>query len=70
MQTDPMLNDEKRKDEISNLFLISLGEAICHFLNDADLQRIRELKANIDQMFIEADKAVRESKARAMSNMN
>ena len=68
--TQQYMNDELVKDEIINLFLVSLGEAICKLMSDADFERIRRLKVNIDQLFIAADKAVKQSKNRTASYAN
>lgn len=70
MNTQTVMNDEQVKDEILNLFLVSLGEAICKLMSDADFQRIRTLKGAIDEMFLECDRAVQASKIRAASMGN
>lgn len=64
------MNNEKRKSEIVNLFLISLGEALCELMNDGDFSRIRMLKESIDEMFFQADRAVQQSKIKAASGLN
>lgn len=70
MEETQIRSDEQVKDEIINLFLISLGEAICKLMSDADFQRIRLLKTSIDNMFLEADKAIQQSKVKAASCYN
>ena len=63
-------NDEQVKDEIINLFLVSLGEGLLNLMNDADFNRIRLLKNGIDAMFDECDKAIFQAKTRAASYAN
>jgi hypothetical protein len=50
--------------------LNNIGNYISICLNDADFQRIRELKGNIDNMFNAAQKAIDESRFKAVTGMN
>ena len=70
METQTEYMNDERKNEIVNLFLVSLGEAICTLMNDADFQRIRFLKNGIDSMFNECDRAIQQSKIHTVNNYN
>jgi len=50
--------------------LVNVGEVIAYYLGNADFEAIRTLKYYIDQLFTEADKAVSNSKMKAISGKN
>ena len=67
---EEQVNPETFKREVLNQSVILIGEAISVFLNTADFAGLRVLKAHIDQLFVECEKAIQQSKIKAISHMN
>jgi len=53
-----------------NTALVNVGEVIAYYLNNADFEAIRTLKHYIDQLFEEAQKAIDDSRFKAISSKN
>jgi len=64
------INAEDIKISYLNTALVNVGEVIAYYLNNADFQAIRTLKHYLDELFIEAQKAIDSSKFKAISSKN
>jgi len=69
METKQLHSEEVKIDYLASA-LVTVGEIISIHLNNADFQAIRTLKYYLDQLFIEVDKAVSNSKFKAVSGIN
>ncbi|NLB82179.1 MAG: hypothetical protein GX800_11365 [Clostridiaceae bacterium] len=58
MKQETNAENENRKNEMVKLFIISLGEMLCSFLNENDHERIGALRSNINIMFDGYDAAM------------
>ena len=69
METET-LNAEDLKISYLNTALVNVGEVIAYYLGNADFQAIRTLKHYIDELFQEAQKAIDDSRFKAVSGIN
>lgn len=69
METET-LNAEDIKISYLITALTTIGELISYHLQSADFEAIRTLKYYLDQLFIEADKAISNSKIKATTGRN
>lgn len=64
------INAEDIKISYLNTALVNVGEVIAYYLGNADFQAIRTLRYYIDQLFTEAQKAIDDSRFKAVSSKN
>ena len=69
METE-QANIEDIRISYLNTALVNVGEVIAYYLGNADFQAIRTLKHYLDELFIEAQKAIDSSKFKAISSNN
>jgi len=69
METEQFNAGDVKIDYLASA-LVTVGEIISMYLNNADFESIKTLRYYIDQLFTEAQKAIDDSRFKAISSKN